>query len=226
MRHAWKYLAHFWYVAVNWSLPMAVFMVVDNIRGTRKYGAGTFLPAELKSLTIRGGNVRDGSRYEAVSYYMLEHLFIAFRKLSDETEIVDLGCGKGRAMMVAPYFGFTKVTGVDFAEEVCAEARHNMQVTARAFPGLDWKVLTADVLEYDIQPADSVFFMFNPFNERILGRFLERLESSYLDHPRPLAFIYASPQHLDLLQNAGFAVVYRKKKMYLESIIAIRDLGS
>lgn len=203
---------------------MAFFMAYDNIRGTLTYGRGTFIPVELKNLTIKNGDLAQASRYEAVSFYMLEHLFSAFRKLSDEVSITDLGCGKGRMMMVAPHFGFTGIKGIDFAEEVCAQARENMEKTELKFPGITWKVLHENVADHAVEPGDSVFFMFNPFTEVVLKSFLKNLDASCEQYPRTVYFLYASPQHQDLLQEDGFAVVYEKQMMYLRSIIAIRDI--
>jgi SAM-dependent methyltransferase len=218
-----KYISHFWYVAINWNIWMAFFMLYDNIRGSVKYGSNTFGPVELKNLTIVEGDVKKASRYEAVSFYMLEHLFTAFRKISDITSIVDLGCGKGRVMMVAAHFGFTKTTGIDFAKEMCEEANANMMKKQKQFPGLTWNVIRQNVENYDIRSDDSVFFMFNPFDYSVLKNFLRKLNISCDQFPRPIYFIYASPQHDKLLLNNGFAIVYQKKKMHLKSIIAVRD---
>jgi len=223
MRTFWKYIAHFWYVAVNWNIWMAFFMVYDNVRGALKYGGGTFIPVELKQLTITKGDLSKSSRYEPVSYYMLEHLFSALHKLSQQTSIVDLGCGKGRMMMVAPSFGFTSVTGIDFARELCDRARENMRKKEREFPDLQWKVLNENVEDYVVRPEDSVFFMFNPFTEPILRHFIKKVNASCNQFPRVTYFIYASPQHRQLLLENGYAIVYQKHKMHLESIIAVRD---
>ena len=82
MKLAWKYISHFWYVATNWNIWMAFFMVYDNVRGSLKYGTNTFIPVELKDLTITNGDRKKASRYEAVSFYMLEKLLNAFQKVS------------------------------------------------------------------------------------------------------------------------------------------------
>ena len=202
---------------------MAFFMLYDTIRGSVKYGSNTFVPIELKNLTITGGDKKKASRYEAVSFYMLEQLFGAFRKISDQTSIIDLGCGKGRMMMVAPHFGFTGITGIDFAKEVCREAIVNMKKKEKQFPEIKWRVINQNVEDYEISLDDSVFFMFNPFNEAVLKSFLKKLDVSCHQFPRTTYFIYASPQHQKLLLDNGYAVIYQKQKMYLKSIIAVRD---
>jgi hypothetical protein len=202
---------------------MAFFMLYDNIRGSAKYGANTFIPVELKNLTIIRGDKKNASRYEAVSFYMLEQLFAAFRKISAQTSIIDLGCGKGRMMMVAPHFGFTDIAGIDFAKELCEQAIINMKNKEKQFPAIKWKVIHQNAEDYDIGPDDCVFFMFNPFDEPVLKIFLRKLDISCDQFPRTTYFIYASPQHQKLLLDNGYAIVYQKQKMYLKSIIAVRD---
>ncbi|HET9826073.1 MAG TPA: class I SAM-dependent methyltransferase [Chitinophagaceae bacterium] len=218
-----KYISHFWYVAINWNIWMAFFMLYDNIRGSIKYGSNTFAPIELKNLTIVHGDIKNASRYEAVSFYMLEHLFRAFRKISDKSSIIDLGCGKGRMMMVAAHFGFKRITGIDFAKEVCEQAKLNMRKKENQFPGIIWNVINQNVDNYEIEPNDCVFFMFNPFSYSVLKNFLRKLDVSCDEFPRTIYVLYASPQYEKLLLDRGYAIIYQKKKMYLKSIIAVRD---
>ena len=223
MKIVWKYISHFWYVAINWNIWMAFFMLYDNIRGSIKYGSNTFIPIELKNLTIVGGDIKKASRYEAVSFYMLEQLLHAFRKIAGHTSIVDLGSGKGRVMMTAPFFGFTDITGIDFAKELCEQATANMKEKEKKFPHIKWKVLNENVEDYNIDKTDSVFFMFNPFDQAVLKKFLINLDASCDLFPRTIYFLYASPQYQKLLLDNGYVIVYQKEKMYLKSIIAVRD---
>lgn len=223
MKLFWKYISHFWYVAINWNIWMAFFMVYDNIRGSLKYGTNTFVPVELEEVTITNGDRKKASRYEAVSFYMLENLLQAFQKVSRLTSIVDLGSGKGRVLMVAPHFGFTDITGIDFAKELCEQAISNMREKEKQFPAIKWRVINQNVEDYDIGKQDSVFFMFNPFTEIVLKRFLEKLDDSCHRFPRSTYFLYASPQYRQLLQDNGYAIIYHKQMMHLESIIAVRD---
>jgi len=223
MKLVWKYISHFWYVATNWNIWMAFFMVYDNIRGSLKYGSNTFIPVELKDLTITNGDKKKASRYEAVSFYMLEKLLSAFQKVSGITSITDLGSGKGRVLMVAPHFGFKEITGIDFAKELCQQANMNMRKKEKEFPNIKWKELNENVEDYELTRHDSVFFIFNPFTEVVLKKFLEKLDHSCQQFPRSVYFLYASPQHQQLLLDDGYAIIYQTQMMHLESIIAARD---
>ena len=50
---------------------------------------------------------------------------------------MDLGCGKGRVLMLAVEYGFARVTGVDYSASLCEIARRNLDVL-RARTGRRW----------------------------------------------------------------------------------------
>jgi hypothetical protein len=98
-----------------------------------------------------------------------------------------------------------------------------MREKEKKFPNIKWKVINENVENYNIGNQDSVFFMFNPFTEDVLKRFLEKLDNSCHEFPRSIYFLYASPQYQQLLLDNGYAIIYQKQMMHLESIIAVRD---
>lgn len=223
MKWFFQYIWFFFYTAVNWNPLLAFFILYHDIRGYFRYRIRTFMPASLEKLSVSGGDLGKSSHYEAVNYFVLEKLLAAFKNLSETGKIIDLGCGKGRAIVVAAYFGFTNITGIDFAAELCTEAAENMRRTEKRFPGLVWRVLPVNVLDYAIEPDDSVFFLFNPFNEEVLGLFLNRLEESCKQFPRKTWFLYASPLHAGVLTKRGYKTVFTCRALSLEGKILSKD---
>ena len=219
MKNVWKYISYFFYVSVNWSPWLAFFVLYHDIKGAFKYGISTFSPVTLSKLTIVNGDISKASPYEAANYYLLEKLFTNFRKISNADSLIDLGCGKGRVLVVAAYFGFTYITGIDFATELCEEASANMRKIHQTFPDVKWKVINDNVANYNITPGDSAFFMFNPFTEEIIKIFLENLENSCRQFPRTTWFLYASPLHREILLNRGYEIVFQKQVLNLKGII-------
>ncbi|HLG38929.1 MAG TPA: class I SAM-dependent methyltransferase, partial [Chitinophagaceae bacterium] len=123
MKTIFQYIGFFFYTAFNWSPWLAFFILYHDIRGAIQYSIRrTFTPVKLSRLTISNADITKSSPYEAVNYFMLEKLLTAFRRLSPGNSITDLGCGKGRVIAVAAHFGFTNITGIDFAKELCEEA--------------------------------------------------------------------------------------------------------
>jgi hypothetical protein len=78
-------------------------------------------------------------------------------------------------------------------------------------------------MDYQIQPDDAVFFMFNPFVEETVNKFLDRLESSCVQNSRKTWFLYASPVHAAALQKRGYVMMYRHKMMNLEGMILCKS---
>lgn len=215
---------NFFYVAFNWNLPLAIFVTWHEIKRGPKYNINTIMRRSLANLTIVEGDKTKSSPYEALNYFVLENLLANFRNLfPEEKSLIDVGAGKGRVMVVAAHYGFTKITGVDFAKELCAAAKENISKIEPKFPDTTFTVHCRDILSYPINAGDKVFFLFNPFNEEVLAKFLMNVEDSLLKFPRPVYFIYANPKHGELLLEKKFEIVYRIKKLrLLEGIIAVR----
>lgn len=206
---------------------LAIFITWHEAKRGSKYGINTIKRTELKGLTIPEGDISKSSPYEAVNYYMLETLFENFRKLfPEEKSLTDLGCGKGRVLVVAAHYGFTDITGIDFAKELCEEAARNVKSIKTDFPAVNFKIIWDDVIRVPLTAINNVFFLFNPFNKEILEKFVEKVEQSLQDHPRAVYFIYVNPKHADVLLKKNFKVVYHVKKMkFLEGLIAIKRAG-
>ena len=215
---------NFFYVAVNWNLPLAFFVTWHEIKRGSKYNINTIKRVSLSNLTISDGDKTKSSPYEALNYFILENLLDNFCKLfPNEKNLVDAGSGKGRIMVAAAHYGFKNITGVDFAKELCEAAEKNINKIKPKFPGTTFTVHCKDILNYQINADDNVFFLFNPFNKEIMEKFSERIDQSVKKYPRTIYFIYANPQQKNVLLEKGFKEIYRIKKLrLLEGIILMR----
>jgi len=228
LKNLFAYINFFFYHAINWNLRLALFLLYYTIRGEKKYGIATFRDADLDNYTIKKTDTTKSSRYEAVNYFILEKLLENFRKsFPEEKTILDAGCGKGRVLVTAAHYGFTKLTGVDIAKELCVEAESNMQKAKTKFPGIDFKIIWDDILNYEITNDQNVFFLFNPFDREVLEKFIKSIEASAKKFPRTIYFLYASPKHLEVLEENNYNVVFRIKKLkWLEGVIASKSFAS
>jgi len=220
----WKdYIKFFWYFATNWNPRLAAFMLKQEIRGEKKYALNTSTPIELAILTI-DGDTSKSSRYEAVNFFILEALLEKIRTLTKEKTFTDLGCGKGRAMVVAAHYGFTHLKGIDFAKEVCDEAEDNLTAVQKKYPAIKYKIICDNVLNYAINKNECVFFLFNPFNDEIIHQFLEKIESSLDQFPRTIYILYVSPRHIEKFFEFEYEPVFRKRKLkWLDGVILKKE---
>src|SRR5687767_12354983 len=133
------YLKYFIYISLNWNPRLAWFTISQEIRGEKKYDINTTRMNDLKKLTITGSNLKHAEMYQGANYFLLEKILEKLKEMHQGNSFTDMGCGKGRALVVAAHYGFIKLTGIDFAEELCAEARRNTTALYEKFPGIEVK---------------------------------------------------------------------------------------
>jgi len=167
------------------------------------YGTDTIRRVDMDSLEFESENKAHAVLYQATKTRPLRKLM---RKLSvpKNGAFVDLGSGKGRALLVAMQLGFDKVIGVEFSPELCAVARKNIEIfSSRLNSHSQVEIVESDVSKYQFNPHSNVFFMYNPFDKVVVDRMIENLRNSLLQSPRQIWLIYNTPVWAELLDNAG-----------------------
>jgi SAM-dependent methyltransferase len=112
---------------------------------------------------------------------------------------VDLGCGKGKALMLAKRAGFGRVIGVELSDEL-ADFAHRNAVAAK----LEVEVEVADATTYAFPDEPLVVFTYHSFDEPVLRAALANLGASLREHPREAYVVYISPQLATVLDEMPF----------------------
>lgn len=168
-----------------------------------RYRTDTVRRVDMKSLEFSAENKVNSSIYGATKarpfLKLMEDL-----KLPKESTFVDFGSGKGRALMLASQAGFKKVIGVEFSPELCQIARDNLKkFTAKSGHGHQVQIIEADATRFPITPDQQVFYMFNPFNAKIVGEVVRNIGQSLASHPRPAWLVYLAPVHSAAVTQTG-----------------------
>lgn len=134
--------------------------------------------------------------------WMMRKVLKKFYK-DDYKSLVDIGCGKGRALLVASEFSFDKIVGFDIIPENVSIAKDNLnKVGAKNI-----EVLCQDVCKskFDFY---HVWHFFRPFPEDIFFKFFDGI----LQENRPLLIIAV---HCSFDTLLGYKKVYEiKHKVY------------
>jgi SAM-dependent methyltransferase len=89
---------------------------------------------------------------------------------------VDIGCGLGRACILAAEYGFAKVTGVDLAAELCEGARRNIARCRLASGEISpIEIVQMDALAFCGQTDADLFLMFRPFSRKLTRTVLDTM---------------------------------------------------
>lgn len=134
-------------------------------------------------------NLNHSSLYEATrATPFLEVIRLA--KIDTRLTFIDVGCGKGRVLALAALAGFEKIKGIEFVKELSDIALKNIHNIKEKFPTSQISVINCDILDYEICSDDSIFYLYDPFSEIILDKFLARVTHSYNLHKRAIHIIY------------------------------------
>lgn len=168
-----------------------------------RYGTDTNRWVKVDDLGEVGENKVHSVRYQATKARPLRQLLNSL-DLPREKAFVDFGSGKGRALMIAAECGFQRVVGVEFSPALCEQARQNMEIFRRkSNVTTQFEVVRSDVTHYEIQPDQSVFFMYNPFGDAVMEQVVANLRRSLEVTPRPIWLIYNNPICHGVIEKAG-----------------------
>jgi SAM-dependent methyltransferase len=129
---------------------------------------------------------------------------------------VDIGAGKGRALLLASEIPFRAVIGVELSPELARIAQSNVERwSGRASPRTKIHVLQQDALQFCWPRTSLLVFLYNPFACELVERLLERLEAAaqrgFASHGRnpsarpsaSIELLYANPTCADVLSRRG-----------------------
>ena len=98
----------------------------------------------------------------------------------------DLGCGKGRALLVAAAFPFQQIKGVELSPPLAAIARQNTTGNPRI------QVTTGDAATCQYPQGPLLVFLYHPFLAPLLKKALRNLLRQREAQPHPTFVLYAN----------------------------------
>lgn len=199
-----SYFKYFLFLTKNWNFRLAYFAIKHEIAGEKKYGIQTTGVDKLNRLSVVGDNKKHASIYQAANYYLLEKAFNFLQEEKAAGNIVDFGSGKGRILVVAAAYGYTKIIGVEFAAALNVVAKKNTESIQLKYPKANFTILTENAVNYEMDQEDSIFFFFNPFDEKIVLEVVKNILKSLRKHPRKIFVVYINPMHQEIFESAGF----------------------
>jgi len=126
---------------------------------------------------------------------MLRKALVETRIQEGET-FLDIGCGRGRAIIVAAEFPFSRLVGIDIVEQNVHDARQNL----RRLGITNAEVRLADAKSDELQACD-VWLFFRPFSPE---QFVQTLQSA------------KQPPRVLILGNAAVGYISGYRRVHLQ----------
>lgn len=150
------------------------------------------------------------SPYQPTEPALFQEMMASLPIEFDQFTFIDLGSGKGRTLLMASEYPFTRVVGVELIAELHRAAEENIRdyrsPTQRC---AQIESFIADAREFELPEEPLVLYLFNPLPESALSDALQRLEKSLIKAPRPVWIVYHNPLlettvgASDFLEKAG-----------------------
>ncbi len=140
-------------------------------------------------------NIEHGSGYQAaftdVITESLDTVMSHYREQGSDEQLgfIDIGSGKGKALIIAHAYPFKSIVGIEYNRELCEIARKNLSLA-----GCDRaELFCGDVMEYDGFGGHTVYFAFNPFDELFTNEVVKKVGDAH----HTVYFIYNNPCYTD-----------------------------
>lgn len=142
--------------------------------------------------------------YQATPVSALHTILNTLQIAYDDFLFVDLGSGMGKALLMASQLPFKKIIGVECSSELHRLAQHNVRnFRSENQRCRNIELVCRDAVEYPLPAQNTVFYLFNPFEQPIMENVLENIRRSLQDHPHKILIAYYNAKY-DLTQMAPF----------------------
>jgi SAM-dependent methyltransferase len=131
-------------------------------------------------------------------------------QVAPDDVFVDIGCGKGRILVLAATtYDCSRVMGVELSEELASTARANLEGVRGRLRTDRVEVVVADAAEWTVPDDVTIVYLYNPFRHELFGAAIDRVLESLDRRPRRLRVVYRHATEHDQLLATGRARLVR-----------------
>lgn len=147
------------------------------------------------------------SAYQPVEPELFHEMMRSLRVDFSQFTFIDIGSGKGRALLLAAEYPFRKITGVELLPELNAIAEENIRKFRSEHPSSPLiNTICDDATRFTFPDAPLIVLLNNPLPEPGLRKLAHNLARRARQYDRPLLVVYANP----VLEEVFSAPVFRK----------------
>jgi SAM-dependent methyltransferase len=184
-----------------------LFTAPPRDRFDRRHGVTTAGAVEKSQAGVTDEvALADAIRYVPIAEKVMRHVLTHAERIArpEEFAFVDLGCGKGRGLVMASWYPFRQVVGVELSPRHAEVAARNVErfladprgATVRC---RDIAVACENALTFEPPDQDLLVFMYRPFRGQVLRGVLDRLQGFHDRTGHRVVIAYVCP-----LEEAAF----------------------
>lgn len=115
--------------------------------------------------------------------------------ISDMDSILDIGCGKGKAIALLSKYPFKHIDGYDISDSLCIIARKNLSILGIR----NSEIFCANALEFTSYDKYNFFYLYNPVPVSVFVTVFHNLNKSLERNPRKIHIVNINPQYSEII---------------------------
>jgi SAM-dependent methyltransferase len=190
----------------------------DDPNFDKRYSTDTTTVIKNKDLEISDPEARKRATVyrtapERFVHHLINHLDIDYR----EYDFVDIGCGKGRVLLIASNYPFRGISGVEISPPAYVAAKKNLQIykciQQKCF---NIQIHNQDARSFEPSIANTVFYFFEPFDNLVLGAVLAKIALRLKGQGKSIYIICVWSNlgsMLTFIETLGFQTIRHRKML-------------
>lgn len=171
---------------------------VYNTQFDRDFNVDTLGVVEIDEMAVSGEAAIGAARYEPIQPEFFAHLVDRLPAVAPiDFTFIDVGSGKGRALILAAVAGFRTVIGVEFDAGLHRAALTNIDRIRGRFPDVSFGLRNEDARNFTPPEGSIILMVNNPFDQSVLIPLLERFEQLGAKQGQPCYLVYGHCLHVD-----------------------------
>jgi SAM-dependent methyltransferase len=157
-----------------------------------KHDTDTFARAKMVDLGLKDptGNDFEGWMYGPINHDFFDEI-VRHVDGPENLTFLDVGSGKGLALILAERWGFRSLVGVELSPELVDVAQGNFtRYEKRTGRHVEAQMVVGDFMEQALKPEPTLFFLNNPFPHSIAQHAVTHILKSIEQHPRRAVIVY------------------------------------
>jgi predicted RNA methylase len=192
--HNVQYYARHWLRHGSLATPRSS---VDHIPGVETQKA-----VYLSELGFTGAVGDSAEPYMPIDEAQFRSVMEALPIRLADYAFVDLGSGKGRALLLAAQLGFKTITGVEFSQELHLAATKNISAARGKWPNAERiELVCGDAAQFSPPALPVVCYLYNPFGASVMRKVIDAWTQSISAHSLDVWIVYSNPTQQELLKR-------------------------
>ncbi len=164
-----------------------------------QYGTDTGRIVSVGSLDIPDDRLAHVIRYETVSPEVFSESMALLEICHQDFVFIDLGSGKGRALLLAARFPFKEIIGVEISNQLHTIALQNISVFVddlQRCPSIT--SICQDVLDFEFPEENIVVYLYNPFDDHLMRPLVAKVADFVCRSGKSVFVVYQNPLYRDI----------------------------